>query len=124
MKRRDFQKPDKSNMRGKRRPVKLLAAGIFFLILQIILIIYLPPDIQFSIYNKPIYVLYIFFPVLFLFLFSLGSYLFNNKIHGLLLALFVISYLLFRLNNLTHPFFLLLLLALFVVLEFLFSYRK
>jgi hypothetical protein len=45
----------------------------------------------------------------------------KSKKHGLFLGFFVVLYLIFRLNNLTHPLFLILLIALFLVVEFLFA---
>jgi len=41
--------------------------------------------------------------------------------HGFLLALFIISYLLLRLNDLNHPIFFVLLAGFFIALEFFFA---
>ncbi|HWY79616.1 MAG TPA: hypothetical protein VNW29_04630, partial [Candidatus Sulfotelmatobacter sp.] len=66
----------------------------------------------------------LFFLLVFVFFFSLGASVFKSKKHGVLLAGLVISYLIFRLIHLTHPFFLILLLALFFVLELFVSTRE
>ena len=110
--------------RTKKRSLLFLVLGFIFLILLFLLVYYLPPDFQIKLFQFSIPSLYIFFALLFFSLFSLVTYCTNSIKHGLLTGLFVPLYLLFRINNLTHPFFFLLLLALFVVLELLFSYRK
>src|SRR5664279_1782580 len=118
---------NKKNVQTKRtrkRSHLFLFSGFISLILLLLLIYYFPPDLQLPILNSQISTLYIFLFLLFCFLFSASTYIFASKKHGLLIGLFVPLYLLFRLNNLTHPFFFLLLLALFIVLELLFSYRK
>ena len=61
---------------------------------------------------------------LFFFLFFTGTFIFKTKRHGILLGFFAVTYLLFRINNLTHPFFFILLLALFFMIELLISYKK
>jgi hypothetical protein len=66
----------------------------------------------------------LFFILLALFLFSSGTYVFKSKTHGILIASFAVIYLVFRLSNLTNPFFLILLAALFLTLELFVSYRK
>jgi hypothetical protein len=66
----------------------------------------------------------LFFILLALFLFSSGTYVFKSKTHGILIASFAVIYLIFRLSNLTNPFFLILLAALFLTLELFVSYRK
>ena len=76
-----------------------------------------PDSLQFSL-------LPIFFVLVFLSTFSLSAYLLNNSRRGLFIALFIIVYLLLRFYNLAHLFFLILLIALFFVLELLFSNRK
>jgi hypothetical protein len=60
----------------------------------------------------------------FLFIFSLFSFLLNNKRRGFLISCFVLGYFILKLMNLTHPFFTILLLILLIMLELLFAKRK
>ena len=61
--------------------------------------------------------------LLFVFLWSLVRFIFADKIQGLLVALLPTIYLILRLNKLTQPFFLVMLVLIFVGLELL-IYRK
>jgi hypothetical protein len=112
------------NPRNKKNVKLFLLLGIPSFLGLMATIFFFSPDTNLSLSNYKIPLLPLFFLLLFSFFFSLGSFLFKSKIHGLLLGLFVISYLLFRLNNLTHPFFFILLAGLFLTLELLFTYRK
>ena len=112
------------NSHRNKRSWKLLTLGIFSFILLALLIYFVPPATSYTIYSLHLSVILGFFLLLFIFLFAVSSYLFKSKIHGILIATLAITYLIFRQNDLTHPFFALLLLALFLVLELLFTYRK
>lgn len=100
-------------------------AGILFILLFFIttcfIIFYFPPTYQISIKQYNFSVLYLFFASLFFLLFFTGVFVLRSKKHGFFIGLFAISYLLLRINNLTHPLFLFLLIALFLVMEFLFT---
>ena len=124
------------SMRAKKRPLLLLFVGSISLALLIGLVAYADPDTALippqtigplTISNNT---LLSFSPVIFFFfllaitLFSFVSYLFKSIKHGSLAAAFVIGYLLFRINGLTHPLFLILLIALFLTLELLFANKK
>jgi hypothetical protein len=109
---------------NSNRSKKLLLISVIILSALVTIISFFPPNAEFSILNYKTSIFPVFFFFLFAFLFAFGTFLFKNIIHGILIATFTTMYLLFRLNNLVHPFFFLLLLALFIVLEFLFSYRK
>ncbi len=85
------------------------------------LIFYFPPTYQLLIYKYHISILYLFFISLFFFLYFTGAFILKSKKHGFFIAFFAISYLIFRLNNLTDPLFLFLLIALFLTVEFLFT---
>lgn len=123
-------------MRTRKRPLLLLFVGILSFIGLGSLIYFVSPDVTLSVpqtwANLPtvfvsfvhIPILIAFFSLLALFLFSVTTYIFKSKKHGILLAIFVTTYLLFRLNHLTHPFFLILLLALFFTLEMLLSGKE
>lgn len=59
--------------------------------------------------------------LIFFLFFAIGTLLFKTRTHGFLLASFIISYLILRLNDLNHPIFFILLAGLFIALEFLFA---
>lgn len=124
-------------MKLRRRPLLLLIISIAsFITLASFLTFFspntnivfsqlFPSNLPFSVMTfAQIPTLFLFFSLLTLFLFSTSTYLFKSKKHGILLVVFVITYLLFRLNHLTHPFFFILLLALFLTLELFVSNRK
>ncbi len=122
-------------MRSRKRPLPLLVIGIISLLTLASLIYFFSPVTNLTLpetfIQLPFFLgnyiqispLPVFFVLLAIFLFSIGSYIFNSKTHGILIAGFVIIYLLFRLTHLTHPFFLILLLALFFSLEMFVSSR-
>lgn len=66
-------------------------------------------------------VLWLFLFLTAIFCFCLPFYIFKSKKHGILVSLFVITYLFFRLGGLTHPLFLIILIGLFLTLELLFT---
>ena len=122
-------------MRHQKRPLSLLIIGLISLVTLGCLIYFFTPttnltfpdtfaSLPFAL-NKLIQIplLLVFFILVAIFLFSTGSYIFKSKTHGVLIAGLVITFLLFRLSHLTHPFFLILLLALFFTLEMLVSNR-
>jgi hypothetical protein len=123
-------------MRYRKRPLPLLIIGILSLTALFYLIYFFSPDINITFpavalvlpgsISKYINIppVDVFFILLTIFLFSLGSYVFKSIKHGILIAGFAVTYLIFRLNHLTNPFFLVLLLALFFVLELFVSSRN
>jgi hypothetical protein len=114
-----------NHTRRRRKPLKHLMLSVISLIIFVGLVIFFPPSSSIALATVgELPVIYLFFPLAFLFVFSTTAYFSKSTKHGLLLALFVISALLLRLNNLNHPFFLLLLAAFFLTLELLFAYRK
>jgi len=114
----------KKILHKRKRNIWLLVASLVSLATFIAFIILVPPNSVIQIIWLSISILPIFFLLLSLVLFFMASYIFKSVKHGILLFLFVLIYLIFRLNNLTHPFFLILLIALFLTLELLVSYRK
>lgn len=110
--------------REKKFSFLLLFLCLLSLALLGALIYYFPPNQAYSVLSFNLSVLLLFFPLIFLFLFSLGALILRSKFHGTLIASFVTLYLLFRLNNLTHPFFLILLAALFLTLELMIANRR
>lgn len=109
--------------RGKRTTLFLLLT-LVSLVALIGLVYLFPPDFKLVIGNWSLVILYVFLPLLFLCIFSLVAYVFKSKMHAGLIASFTIIYLIFRLNNLTHPFFLMMLLLLLLSLEFLVSHKR
>jgi hypothetical protein len=109
----------------RKRKISISFKSLFLIIIPFIalcfLIMYFSPSYTIKIYNFQIPILYAFFIILFLFLFFLVRSLFKSKKHGFLIAIFFIIYLLFRINSLTHPLFLFLLIALFLTLELFFT---
>lgn len=115
---------DKVVNNRRRRPFLYLFAGILFLSLFAGLVYYYPPTADINMFTYSVPLIPLFIVLLSGSLFFLGTYAFKNKAHGALIASFVLIYLLFRLNDLTHPFFFILLFALFLSLELFVSYRK
>lgn len=121
-------------MRRRKRPILLLILGFLLFGSLAYIIINFDPMSKFSIFpakqdlaprdNFQFPILPIFFIVVFLSTFSLSAFLLNNSRRGLFMALFIVANLLLRLFNITHPFFPILLIALFFVLDLLFSNRK
>ncbi|GIW61345.1 MAG: hypothetical protein KatS3mg089_0197 [Patescibacteria group bacterium] len=111
-------------MRRKRRTWKFLILSILSFIALLIIITTLSPYQNFSIKFASIPVVIIFYMLLALFIFSFFAFLLKSRKHGILLSIFTVIYFVFRANNLTHPFFFLLLLALFLTLELLFTSKR
>jgi hypothetical protein len=122
-------------MRHQKRPISLLIIGIVSLLTLGSLIYFFPPNTNLSfpqtLTNFPLsldkYVqippVILFFILTAIFFFSMGTYSMKSKAHGVLIAGLVVTYFIFRLTHLTHPFFLILLLALFFSLEMFVSSR-
>jgi hypothetical protein len=100
---------------------KYLPFVIIFLISTISLIFYFPPTFQLQLHQFRISIITFFLLSLFLLVYFTWVFILKSRKHGLFLALFVVTYLVFRLNNLTEPLFLFLLIALYLTLEFLLS---
>lgn len=111
-------------MRGHKKRLLFLLLSIASGLLLGGLIYFYPPDASFPFIFFQLSYLTLFFLLLAIWLFATGTFIFKSKLHGILLSLFVIIYLIFRLTDLTHPFFLIMLAALFLSLELFVSYRK
>lgn len=112
------------SQRNIRKKIFFLFLFSLFTFLLIILLILVPPSTTITIASLSISILPFFLFLLFGVLFTFCIAFFNSVTHGILLGLFVICYLLLRINELTHPFFLILLFAIFLTLELMVSYRK
>jgi hypothetical protein len=112
-----------SDHRSSRSILMLILSILLFGMLAAI-IWYFPPTQEYHLLIVTIPVIPVVLGILGAFVFCTTTYIFKSKIHGILTAMVVVTYLIFRENSLTHPFFGLLLLALFLVLELLFTYRK
>jgi hypothetical protein len=104
-----------------RRITPLVPITLLFLLLLITTILIIPPTMQISVLFFSFSVLYLVFPLVFLLFFGIGTLIFKSRFHGLLLATTVLCFLLLRLNGLKHPLFTVLLIAIFIVLEFFFA---
>ncbi|MCL5970441.1 MAG: hypothetical protein M1450_03000 [Patescibacteria group bacterium] len=114
----------------KRRNINLLIPLCFLSFLGLAyLIIFTNPMSEIQLFNLQDIlpgqtVLIPFFLSVFLFIFSFFTLLFKSKRRGFFIAAFAVSYLMLRLQNLTQTFFLILLLAVFLTLEFVFVKQK
>ncbi|OGH08084.1 MAG: hypothetical protein A2171_01270 [Candidatus Levybacteria bacterium RBG_13_35_9] len=111
-------------MKRRGRKFYFLPISIASLISLLYLVLSFPPTYQFQIADFKLQILYPALILLFSFLYFLFSFLFANNRRGLFVGLFATIYLILRLNNLTHPLFLILLLILFISLELFYLNRK
>lgn len=111
-------------MERKKRKRHLLLAGTISFFLFLFYLNFVSPDQRITFFTIQLPPLIPFFFLLFLFLYCFTTYLTHRGLNGLLVSVFITAYLLLRLNNLTHPIFFLLLLALFIVLELLLTSKK
>jgi len=110
-------------MRKSKRDFGALIVGIAALSLLIYLMLNFSPDknvrvLNISLPSIPLFLALFFVAVYEVFKFSL------NQRRGFLISFFATLYLILRFNHLTHPFFLILILALFITFELLFRRRK
>ncbi|MCL5435234.1 MAG: hypothetical protein M1405_02490 [Patescibacteria group bacterium] len=108
----------------RKRPLRLLVLGLLSVAVLIYLVLNFPPTYGFMISDFRFQILPIVLVLVFLFIFSLVAFLLNNKRRGFLVAVFILGYFILKLINLTHPFFIILLLILLAMLELLFAKRK
>ena len=106
-----------NKMKRRKKPIWLLFLGFLFLVLFLYLIVFFSPE-------SSINMLPFFFILIFTSLFFLFFFLLSNFRRGIFIGLFVSVYLLLRFLDLTHIFFAIMLLILFITLEMFFSYKK
>lgn len=107
----------------KKRSGKLLFLALAAGVALCCLIYFFPPTVTFPVASIQLSIVLLFLLLTAVFSYALVSFLTRRKKHGFLVSLFVVTYLIFRLNNLTHPFFLILLVALLLTLELVFQGR-
>lgn len=103
--------------RKKKFSFLVLFAAVISLALLGSTIYYLPPTYIYTFFILRIPISLLFFVLVFSSFYTTSLLIFRSKLHGILIGSFVVLYLIFRLSNLTHPFFLILLAALFLTLE-------
>ena len=107
----------------KRHNYLYLLFAILLAIITAYLFVNFPPYHKFQIANLGIPILPIFFTLLGLLIFSLSTFIFIQKNHGVIITLVALVYLLMRAIGLTHWIFLVLVLGLLIALE-LFIIKK
>lgn len=108
----------------KTKPWGLLLLFVLSLAGLCYLFLTFPPGSAFVILGIPISYVIIFFILLFLTLYALVAFFLTSALQGVLVGSFIVSLLLFRIINLTHPFFTILLFVLFLCIEAIVWKRK
>ena len=108
----------------KKRNLSFLIVGLIELAAIAYLVLNISPDKNLSLFNIAISSVFTLFVLLSSSLFFLVSFILNDQRQGFLISFFATLYLILRLNRLTHPLFLILIIAIFVTLELLFKKRK
>lgn len=114
----------KRTMRKNREDFPAIIIGFAALISLIYIILNFAPDKSFNILNFSFSPILIFLVLVFISIYELFSFTFNDQRQGFLVSFFATLYLILRLNRLIHPFFLILIVAIFITLELLFRKRK
>lgn len=104
-----------------KRITPLIPLTLLLTILLILIIVFVSPHSLINLVLVEFSVLYPVFFLVFLVFFGIGTLLFKSRFHGMLLSLFVIFFLLLRVNDLKQPIFTVILIALFITTEFFFS---
>lgn len=111
------------SMRQKKFPYPLLVLSILFLGITLYSIFHFPPSYSFGLFTFTLPLFPFVLLSFILFLFCTISFVSRSLIHGILLSVCTLLYLLLRLAGLTSLFFLVLILALCITLE-LFFFKK
>ncbi|MEK7559457.1 MAG: hypothetical protein AAB521_04065 [Patescibacteria group bacterium] len=110
------------------RKIKNFLPALFLSLLSLGILIYLvfnqTPNSEFTFGGIHLGMSYIFLALLFVFIFGISSFVLKNFRRGAFIGAFVALYLVLRILNLTHVFFFLILLALFISLDLFFVYNK
>ena len=113
-----------TGMRKKRRPVWQLVLGLTALSATLYFVISYSPESPVTISHYEFPSLPLFFILLFFAVAFTCSYIFKNLRRAIFIAVFLEAYLLLRLNNLTHIFFLIILVCLFLIGDLLFGKKN
>ncbi len=108
----------------KRHNYIYLLIAILLAIITSYLFVNFSPFHKFLISGITIPVLPIFFATLGLLIFSLSTFIFIGKQHGVVITLTILGYLLMRLIGLTHWIFLILVLGLLITVELFITKKK
>lgn len=111
-------------MRIRKKLWYLLVISIASVALLLYLVISYPPTYAFNLSGFSIIIFPLVFLSLIIFLWSLTSFIFANKTQGVLIATLTVIYLILRMNKLNQLFFLIMLLIIFAVFEFLLFRKK
>lgn len=111
-------------MRRNRRDFLGLAVSFLVLGSLVYFVVNFGPDKSLKILNISVPTIPIFFILFFISVYELFTFILNSQRRGFLISFFATLYLILRMNNLTHPFFGILILALFITFELLFRKRK
>ena len=112
-----YNNPILNPMHRKKRKRIFLITSLISLIGLTAIILFLPPTFAISLPFLSLPIFWLTFILIFFFLYSLTAFVFRSFIHGILVGLFPITYLVLRLNDVTGPIFFILLLGLFVAME-------
>lgn len=110
-------------MRKNKRDFGAAVAGLAALSLLIYLTLNFSPDKNVRVLNVPLPSIPLFLALFFVTVYEVVKFLLDQR-RGFLIAFFAVLYLILRLNNLTHPFFAFLILAIFITFELLLRKRK
>ena len=102
----------------------MLLLSVLSLITLLFIIFMLPPTYSIAFSRIHVSIILLLFIVAGLCIFAVVTYTFGSAKHGILASLFVLLYFWLRLNKIFHPMFALLLVALFLTLELLFSAKR
>jgi len=88
------------------------------------LLINFPPNYSLKTINFTFPIIYLFLALTFLSLFLLGTFIFRGRIHGIILSVLAMLYLVLRVIGIRQIFFLFLIIALFITIELLLRKKK
>ena len=104
-----------------RRISPLFPISLVTIVLLIVFVISVPPTWSLTIPFLSIPAIFFLLFLAFLLCFALGTLAFTSRFHGFLLASCVVGLLILRMNGFKHPMYVVLIVALFITLEFFFS---
>ncbi len=109
---------------NRKRPFKVLLISLLFLFTLLYLVFNFPPSYKFQIASYQLPITTIFFMVLTIFFSTLFIFIFKNTRRGVLMGIFLTSYVYIRYLELTHPLFFIALIGIFLALELVFTKKQ